>query len=598
MCGIAGIWSSKDSSNNKHELELMKTAIKHRGPDGHGSWFSEDKSLALGHQRLAIIDLSEKGAQPMEFENEFVITYNGEIYNYIELREKLKSKGFTFTSESDTEVILKSYKVWGIKMLDHFDGMFAFALYDRNKEELFVARDRFGEKPFYYANFNGKLYFASEIKGLFAGGVPKTVNYNLLHNFFVNDLVENPNDQRDTFFNNIYKLKPGHFSIITKDLILEQKKYWQIDLNKTSTLSFQEATGRFKELLSLSLKRRLRSDVPVGTSLSGGLDSSTIVGLVSLENKNPQTFSARFPNFSKDEGYFINLMQQQFNTKHHDVIVDEEALIGQLDSLVKCQDEPFQSGSIFAQYAVYEAASKNNVTVMLDGQGADEFLCGYHKDFKFFYRELIKKKQENLKIMKLLKENHGFTPNNSMKESFHIKFPRAFDFLRSNFSGMLNKELPTGITRGFDKNYASDKSLFYDPLSLKEMLKHEMSNQGLEKLLRFADRNAMAHAVEVRLPFLYHELVQFVLSLPSEYLLNEGWSKALLRNSAKDFLPKEIVYRKDKVGFEAPHKKWVESNALQDEMNNAKSYFIKENIITADYASDWKVLIAYKTMFE
>jgi len=598
MCGIAGIWALENKEDNRKELDLMKVAIKHRGPDSHGSWFSDNGALALGHQRLAIIDLSPNGVQPMKLDNEFVITFNGEIYNYIELREELKVLGFSFSTDSDTEVLLKSFKAWGVDMLEKLDGMFALAIYDLNKKELFVARDRFGEKPFFYSKFNNKLYFGSEIKALVAGGVTKEKNYNLLHNFLVNDLVENPNDQRETFYSNIFKLKPGHFCIIKEDLEIIQRQYWEIDITTNSNISFNEASDKFHDLLSLSVKRRLRSDVRVGTSLSGGLDSSSIVGLVSSENEGTSTFSARFPNFKKDEGYFINLVKDKFKTDHHDIIVNEESLISELNHLIHIQDEPFQTGSIYAQYKVYEAAKKEDVIVMLDGQGADEYLAGYHKDFNLFYRELVQKKRKNETIIEQLNTNHNFTPNTSYKEMFHAKKPKSFNYLRDHFSHLIPKKTPLGVTRDFDTNFSPRKSPFFDPSTLKEMLKNEMSNQGLEKLLRFADRNSMAHSIEVRLPFLYHELVSFVMSLPSEFLLKEGWSKAILRNAVKDLLPQEIVYRKDKIGFEAPHNIWSKSDELRGMVTEARKKLISENIITKEYVSDWKVLMVYKSMFQ
>jgi len=597
MCGIAGIWSLENKDDNRKLIELMKTAIKHRGPDGHGSWFSSNGSLALGHQRLSIIDLSSHAAQPMTLDEELVITYNGEIYNYIEIRKELKELGFSFKTQSDTEVLLTSYKVWGIDMLQRLDGMFSIAIYDIAKDELFIARDRFGEKPFYYTKFNNKLYFGSELKALFAGGVPKRNNNRMLYNFLANDLVENPNDQQETFYENIFKLKPSHYCIIKKDLNIEQRQYWNLDITTNKSISFDEATNKFYDLLSLSVKRRLRSDVKVGNSLSGGLDSSAIVGLVSKENDIINTFSARFPNFKKDEGYFINLVQDKFKTVHHDVRVDENSLVSHLDRLIYHQDEPFQTGSIFAQYKVYEAAKKQGITVMLDGQGADEYLCGYHKDFNFFYRELIRIKQTNDLIVKHLNTNHNFVPDTSFKEFFHVKNPVIFNFLRNNFSFLIPKSPPHEINKDFNMNYKPKKSPFLDPLTLKEMLKGEMTTQGIEKLLRFSDRNSMAHSVEVRLPFLFHELVGFVLSLPSELLLKEGWSKAILRNSVKDLLPTEIVHRKDKVGFEAPHNVWTKSKTLQEMIYEARTHLIKENIITKDYKSDWKILIVYKSMF-
>ena len=596
MCGISGIWRNSNSFFDLQSIERMKLKMSHRGPDGSGTWSSSDQKVILGHNRLSIIDLSENGAQPMN-RGVYTISFNGEIYNYLEIKHELKNKNLSFSSDSDTEVLLAAYQTWGADMLQKLDGMFAFAIYDEAKNELFCARDRFGEKPFYYGFYNGDFYFASEIKALREIGIDTSINENLLFNYLHFDLVENPHNQKQTFYKEINKLKPSHCFIYKGGNQIKQLCYWDITISDSADISFSEASNRFKELLNTSVKRRLRSDVKIGSSLSGGLDSSSIVALVSKLSNENATFSARFKNFSKDEGQFIEIVQKKFKTMHYNVNVQEMDLIKDLERLIYHQEEPFQAGSIYAQYCVYQQAKKLGVTVMLDGQGADEFLCGYPKDFQFYVRELINNKPERLRINSLINTNHSTNTALNFKDSLFLRSPKTYKFVASVAKKISNKR-PKGIHPDFYAEFKNKDSPFKQFTDLKSALKHEMTNQGLEKLLRFADKSSMAHSVEVRLPFLYHELVEFVFSLPSSYFLQNGWSKAILRTSMSDILPLEITYREDKIGFEAPQDSWMESNLLKEICRDAEQALIKNKFITSDYISKWKILIAYKSLFE
>lgn len=593
MCGIAGIWFNQRHENPSRVVQSMTDAIIHRGPDAEGAWVSKNEKVALGHRRLSIIDLTSGGAQPMHFLDKYTITFNGEIYNYIELREELRAFGYVFKSNSDTEVILAAYNQWGVNCLNHFDGMFAFALYDLHQDQLFVARDRFGEKPFYYSFHDGSLYFGSEMKALWAAGIPKKANMRMVYTFLANDLVENPNDQRETFYEGIFKLKSAHYCLYSGNQQFNQIAYWQLNTEQRLDIPFSDAALKLRELLETSVQRRLRSDVPVGTSLSGGLDSSTIVGLVSGNQSNNHTFSARFPGFSKDEGHYIHLVSQQFETTHHDIIVNEDELLPEIDKLLFHQEEPFQTGSIFAQYCVYREARKNNVIVMLDGQGADEILGGYDKDFKFYLRELIRKGGDSQKFIRQLQENHNYALSVNSRERLNTYAPGIYRAI-SKIKNSISPSLPVGINKDFYTQNVPKQSPFHEFGDLKSMLRHELTNQGLEKLLKFADRNSMAHSLEVRLPFLYHELIEFVFALKSDLFLQDGWSKAILRQSVNDLLPEEITYRKDKVGFEAPHEKWSSSDQMKVLFNDAQSHLIRENIISTDYSNRWKTIIASK----
>ncbi len=590
MCGIAGYWNFGSESTEKSVLKRMTDAISHRGPDGEGQWFSENNRIGLGHRRLSIIDLSDNGKQPMLYKDEFILVFNGEIYNYKELKSTLVNKGYIFQNQTDTEVVLAAYKEWGKDCVLHFDGMFAIALYDKVKNILFCARDRFGEKPFYYTIQNGVFYFASEIKALWESGVNKVVDNQFIYNFFVYDLVDNPKDQSQTFFSNVKKLKPAHYFEFSGQKIVNQIAYWKLSTETHNHLDLKSASLRLMELLDTSVKRRLRSDVPVGTSLSGGLDSSTIVGLVSRYLDTNQTFSARFSNFEKDEGAYIQLVKDKFKTNHHDIFISQEHLYNDLEKIIFHQDEPFQSGSVFAQYCVYKSAKEKNVTVMLDGQGADEVLAGYPKYFKTYLSELLKGGKSIEKISKELNGNHSVKFQFSKKDNFQLKFPFFYDKLSKINWSLSKKNLPKGIASEFQTAFYPKVSPFTHFDDLKSMLKDNSTNQGLEKLLRFADRNSMAHAVEVRLPFLNHDLVEFIMSLESYLFFENGWSKSILREGVNTLLPQEITYRKDKVGFEAPDDQWMKDERFKELIHDSKSKLIQEKIITDQNIDSWKII--------
>ncbi len=593
MCGIAGIISTKTYMGIREDLDAMCGMMEHRGPDGQGIFVDEQHTYGLGHRRLSIIDLSESGHQPMHVLDRYLITFNGEIYNYLEIKEKLQAKGHLFRTQTDTEVLILAYHEWGVDCLNHLDGMFAFVLIDQHTNEVFCARDRFGEKPFFYTIHEDRLYFASEIKCFWAIHIPKQIEEERLFLFLAEDLVENPLKPDQTFFKNIQQVPPGHYlKFACQNVQILPKKYWELQPNGANEhLSFDQAKDEFLQLLRTSLNRRLRSDVRVGCSLSGGLDSSTVVALMSESTHSIHTVSARFKNFSKDEGPFIDLVTQKFHTNHTNTWVHEDVLNQHLDRLLFHQDEPFQTGSILAQYMVYAAAKENDITVMLDGQGADEMLAGYEKDFQVFARELIPFRSKCNTFQQQIKENHNWDVALSWKDHLLKRFPHFY----AGLSGIKKQFKPihyTGLENSFAQEFAPKESPFEDFTDLKKSLVHQLTKQGLQKLLRFADRNSMAHSVEVRLPFLNHQLAEFVLSLPNEYLLYQGWSKALLRESMSNSLPEEIVYRKNKIGFEAPHNSWLGNEKLKERVRDARERMVSEKIITPDYTNDWKVLMA------
>ncbi|MEQ1555041.1 MAG: asparagine synthase (glutamine-hydrolyzing), partial [Ferruginibacter sp.] len=318
MCGIAGILSTNKNIVNKHSLKKMANALSHRGPDGEGFWINAENNIGLAHRRLAIIDLSENAAQPMHFADRYSITFNGEIYNYKELKKLLQSKGYTFKSESDTEVILAAYDFYKNNCVQYFDGMFAFAIWDEVEQMLFCARDIFGEKPFYYFFEKNVFAFASEMKALWNIGINKNADEKMMVNYLALGHVQNATNKSQTFFKDIFSLPPAHVGMFTlQNLHFKIYKYKDVDKKTTLKISENDAIEKINNLLTTSISMRLRSDVPIGSSLSGGIDSSTIAYLIKEQNKNSfKTFSAIFPGFEKDESLFIQELSQSLSIQN------------------------------------------------------------------------------------------------------------------------------------------------------------------------------------------------------------------------------------------------------------------------------------------
>ena len=592
MCGIAGILSENPSKVSLAQLQKMTDAIVHRGPDGHGHWISEDGTIGFGHRRLSILDLTESGAQPMHYLGRYTLTFNGEIYNYLEIKEMLLQKGYTFQSQSDTEVLLALFDHKREKCLQDLDGMFAFAIHDSQTGEVFCARDRFGEKPFFYTQVGEAFYFGSEMKEFWAAGLRKIPDQEMIFNYLHFDLLDNHSDLGQTFFKGVRKLTPGHFLIWSKSQI-QIRKYWEINPSvQNSSIQLKEAKERFRDLFIESVQRRLRSDVLVGSSLSGGIDSSLVVCVMDhLLKDHPETiqntFSARFKNFHKDEGYFIQKVREKTRINSHEVYSDMDDLDSVFDQICYHQEEPFGSASILVQYQVYELAKKHGVTVLLDGQGADEILAGYHPYFSTFFNEIRKTSKE-----KYSKEFSSYAKlHEGNKINAKIEKPGFKQAIASNFPKLMNtvgrkvinyrlKNTTLMADEFFSEFKAKPHNDFdFDLGNLNSHLYFSTFKVGLPTLLRYADRNSMAHSREVRLPFLSHELVEFVFNLPSELKIREGWTKYLMRTAFEDLLPEEITWRKDKIGFEPPQKSWMDVPQTQEKIRESREILSKEGIL-------------------
>jgi asparagine synthase (glutamine-hydrolysing) len=584
MCGIAGIIQLPSAGYTGEQLAKMTLALAHRGPDGEGHYSNADQTALLGHRRLSIIDRTDAGQQPMEYRGRYRIVHNGEIYNYKELKAELEQKGYSFRSQTDTEVIVAAYDCWKEECLTRFDGMFAFAIWDEQKRELFAARDRFGEKPFFFFHDQHRFLFASEMKALWSVGIDKVPNQKMLFNFITIGYTGNPENREETFYEKIRQLPPASylkFSLVYFQYMIST--WWEMDPEfEDKEITEAEAIEEFTTLFQSSVKRRLRSDLPVGTSLSGGLDSSSIVAMIhSLHhpNNSQQTFTAAFDGFEKDESAFASSVAREFNLQQHIARFTADDLLNDWDKLCYHQEEPFGSSSIYAQYKVYEKAREEGITVLLDGQGADEILAGYSSYYKWYWQELFRKRKlYRSKELQYARER-----------GIHEKF---------DYRNMIAAYFPAYATVVLERHYLvkaighkdltpdfvqlQSKEAYYAPpeyFTLNGVLHFNTCTHGLNELLRFADRNSMAHGREVRLPFLDHELVEFVFSLPAHFKIRQGWSKWLLRKSMDKKLPDSINWRTGKVGFEPPQAQWMEGKAMQEAIRDAKKILVDEKVL-------------------
>lgn len=572
MCGICGTYNFNDSLPDANKVKSMMSVMKHRGPDNDGVW--TDKKTSLGFVRLSIIDLSIEANQPMTEESgRYVIVFNGEIYNYIELKEELKSEGFNFKTKTDSEVLLKGYIKWGSLVLNKCNGMFAFVIYDTIEKKLFVARDRYGVKPFYYYYDNNRFIFCSEITPIISTFPElKGVNDECVYNY----LVFNRTDFNDsTFYSNIKRLPHGSFMTVGKEVKIEK---WYDLRNRISNVT---ADVNIADLLESSIKLRLRSDVPVGLCLSGGLDSSSIASLLihKLKNKDVSTFSAVYSNYINDESKYINEYSSLLKHMFY-VTPNAQSLFADKEDFVKAQGEPLPSTSPYAQYKVMQLAS-GKVKVTLDGQGADEELAGYHYFFGNYYKELFGR----FKYFKLLKEFLYYFKNHKSLYAF-----KTFAFfllsserqtqLRVNNYGYLSKQL----NEVYSKNNFITSNL-YSSTDLNEALFNHFEYK-LEHLLKWEDRNSMNFSIEARLPFLDYRLVEYVLGLPSDQKIKNGQTKYILRKEMKGILPENIRKRQSKVGFDTPEEEWFKepyfkeyvSDIISSSEFNRSNYFNTEQV--------------------
>lgn len=571
MCGIVGLVTLKRKIDNTLESQFKESLqnINHRGPDN--SSFIKSNNILFGHTRLSVLDLTDDSNQPMNFLDKYTLVFNGEIYNYIELKKELAGYGYEFKTKGDTEVILAAYDYWKESCVNYFNGMWAFAIYDKISKKVFCSRDRFGKKPLFYYKTSDLFVFASEIKAILPFVKDKKVNYRVVAPFITRGILD---FGEETFFKEIYRLLPSHNLNI--DIINNTLKTYQFyDIKKTDiNISHTDIYNNLVE----SIRLRLRSDVKIGTCLSGGLDSSSITAIAhKYYGNNLIAIHAKSSIKENDESKYAEEVASHLGIDLHIVEPSGEDFWKSIKDVVYTQEEPFGSSSIFMQYFVMKKAKELGCTVMLDGQGADEVFIGYEHYLTYVYKELSKNGNfdhetffNTIKLFRNNKENLLLSINKA--ESFD----NTWDIIKN---------------QGTIKDKYLDKKIFESILSFSsgiEFQKRAIYNKSLQALLRYEDRNAMSFGIETRLPFLDYNIVENVLNMPIEQKFNKGYLKYLLRKAMESskLLPHNIVWRYNKMGFESPQSLWIDMyrQEMKDIINNSK--IIKEFFYRLDIRRD------------
>jgi asparagine synthase (glutamine-hydrolysing) len=554
MCGICGLTATTSTS----PVEAMNARMRHRGPDDEGVHFDAAGGVALGARRLSVIDV-EGGHQPLSNEDGTIwAVLNGEIYNHPALLDRLRAAGHDLGSRCDTEVLVHLYEDYGDAFVHALEGMFAFAVWDSRRRRLLLGRDRFGEKPLFYTALPSGIAVASEIKALLGHpAVTARPNAAVVEAYAAANYYE---DGEETFFDKILRLPPAHALVIGGDGAVRRRwRYWTPDYTKVDPhFDEREAVERFRELLERSLRMRLRSDVPIGTSLSGGLDSTMLVCLLSrLRGEtamlSQKTFSGRFeddPTLS--EGPQIDLVTRHAGVEPFGVSPDSDRLIEESALLHWHQEEPFLSASIYLQWCVMRLAKEQQTTVLIDGQGADELLAGYQYYFRSWQLDRLDRGEPLTGLLDSLR----FTRRLTRASSDFRESGRRFD-ARIAYSWRRLLLLWARRPDVHAHPYTDGVPPALPGLRLRRQLAEALQYNSLPALLRYADRNAMAFSRETRFPFLDYELTDWCIHLPDAALVSKGWQKYILRRAAEGLIPPEIQWRADKVGYAAPFDRWV-----------------------------------------
>jgi len=651
MCGIAGIVSFKKEIDSEL-INRMTDIIHYRGPDDEGAVKIDNRNsimtsfrkcselspenrkgkIFFGNRRLSIIDLSPDGHMPMSYNNNKLwITYNGEIYNYIELREELKCSGYEFKSKTDTEVILAAYHKWGEDCVRRFNGMWSFAIFDSENKRIFCSCDRLGIKPFYYYSCDDGIYFGSEIKQLLE--LPfierKTNNSFLLYYLIIGSSTDF-NDS--TLYSKIKRLRPGYNLIIenlsSQNPEINLSKWYEFDtFPKEQAASDKQLTDNFYELLYDSVKLRMRSDVPVGTALSGGLDSSTLVFIMdrilkdTSDNYVQKTFTVGSEIDEINESKYADEVLKLTNAKGYYVTPTSEGLFQELNNLLYHLEDPFPSTSCYASWCVYKLAKQSGVTVTLDGQGPDELLGGYEKYvFPSFNLELFMQGyfREFFSSIKEIKNLYGLKRHEQIKDmAKEVSKQTGLMDLRYKYrikhNNLIKKEFACSLV--LDEYLYSEyikKNSFYSNIknAYSNLQKNYYYVLSLQALLRIVDRNSMAHSVEARVPFLDYRLIEYIFSLPHHHKIKRGVTKYILRKSMEDKLPETILKRK-KIGFVTDEKNWFrQKKGTLKEIIYSKKYRLKdilinnniESIVDSDNSHGriseniWKIIVILQLM--
>jgi len=607
MCGIAGVYSPEGVV--VEEVVTMSKTLRHRGPDDEGFYLnyngntsenfrgddtiselqqlkhitenSHKPQLAFMHRRLSILDVSALGHQPLSSDNErYTIVFNGEVYNFKEIRQELIAKGFQFKSNTDTEVVLNAFIAWGEKCVERFVGMWAFAIHDKQTNTLTLSRDRYGVKPLYFYQRGSYFAFASEIKALLKlSKVDQRISNENLGSYLSYGTTVNP---YQNLFLYIEDIQPGcNYSYNLNTGMITKTPYYYLEKTaETEKNSRAENTEKFEALFEDSMALHLRSDVEIGSCLSGGLDSSALVYYASkqLIKTSLKTFTAAYQNKAIDESDYAKLVSNQLsNVSNITTYPDAKTMVSDMDSMLYHQDLPIGSTSIFAQWEVMKCANQHNIKVLLDGQGADETLGGYTnftgiylvellKGFKFvqFFKEYNRLKQNFTPKVRqgVLKAAYYYLPAN-LQQRFRAKERLSYNFIKAGYLNDLELEIPQRGGKTFKE---------HTELSVKF---------GMYDLLRYEDRNSMAFSIESRVPFLDHRLVELIRSLPNDQKIYKGWSKYVLRQMLDQKLDDKVVWRKDKKGFVTPQQDW--KNELMSTLTTELRDSDMPSIMNKDY---------------
>jgi asparagine synthase (glutamine-hydrolysing) len=596
MCGIVGIVSANASS--LRPVVSMTRALRHRGPDDEGMMLgsgeapprlfrgSETKAhptlppftaddgdgrlrVALGHRRLSIIDLSPAGWQPMlSRDSNAAIVYNGEIYNYVELRDELRALGHAFRTDSDTEVLLAAWEEWGASSLSRLNGMFAFAIHDRSLGVLFCARDRFGVKPFYYHHADGLLVFASEIKALaHHPEVPFEPDESMLSGFLTEGLLD---EGGATFYKGILALPAGHtlqYDLNTRSLSV--RRWYELP---APAESIDRSPGEFKAMLEDAVRLRLRSDVEVGTCLSGGLDSSSIVALAAGLRSSVtgpfghSSFTVTYADRGFSESEHVDKVVASTGVASHRVTPTASDFAADFAAFLRAQDEPVPSLGMYSQYCVMKLAHGEGIKVLLDGQGADEALAGYHYQFGPFLAETLRTRGlaamagEIGQLHKVTGRSIPFLAGLGLYHATRLP-PPVVSAARRAFRTHASFD-PAAFSPGFRGAAAASTSDRHQPCPSLRLERHrDLVRTSLPALLRYEDRSSMAFGIEARLPFLDYRLVEAAIALPATSLIRGGFTKRILRDAMSGLLPESVCWRRDKLGFPTPEKRLLAESA-------------------------------------
>ncbi len=603
MCGILAMWRRDGGAIDPALLARATTLMRHRGPDDEGFALWDTRrgvarrywgpgrpeavrttpgpyqpeadilraeigsaaggspaDLALAWRRLAILDLSPAGHQPMVSPDGTTwLIFNGEVYNYTELREELRaSHGYTFRSTGDTEVLLRGYEAWGDDVLQHLNGMWGMVLWDAHRQRMLIARDRLGVKPMYWTEFGGAFAVSSEISPLLAlraaaGLAPKPWWPTL--RLYLEKVIIDAGDR--TFFDGIHRLEPAHVMTVERDS-LRIARYWDIPNAPARAFTAADAAARFRELFTDSVRLRLRSDVAVGSSLSGGLDSSSVVACAAPALPHAMhSFSVAYDEGGiYDERRYMKIMGERFGLAEHIDVPDGSDLFEVLPSLVRHQEEPGGGVGLYSQWRVMQAARRGGVTVLLDGQGGDELLAGYTTYLFFYLNDLLASGRvvEWARLLREVSTIHHIDPLHALGRAAQDVIPRGvFGWASRRFGAARDVVMGPALRAASEEAVAPPPARFADRLTQQQFAD---ITHFLPSLLRYEDRNSMAHSIEARLPFLDYRLVEFAFSLPAEAKLRHGETKAVLRDALRDVVPAEILARRDKVGYDTPVDLW------------------------------------------